>query len=172
MIETEVRATPTPATREPFQRTPHSDRLARWGIGGAAAIVLGLLVWGHLGLGAWLLPPPATPAQTSLVAGPYHVSVMTSGGNLTPTGPNTVSLQLRTAQGQPIGGAQVRIALLMTTMAMTAPQLSGVTDSAGQVIFHPIFSMVGTWRFAITLSAPTQPTTDLAVLLPVHWPGR
>ena len=67
-------AAPTPA---PMER---SDRIARGVILGGGLFVLLLLAWGHLGLGALLLPPAASAQQQTAWAGPYVSPVSSATG--------------------------------------------------------------------------------------------
>ena len=156
-------AAPTPA---PMER---SDRIARGVILGGGLFVLLLLAWGHLGLGALLLPPAASAQQQTAWAGPYEVRLVMASGQLTARGPNTIVIEVRDAHGQPDAGAHVYVAAGMTSMVMEAPTSEGVSQGSGRYLAHPIFGMAGPWQLAVTIAAPGQPARQAPFDVGVRW---
>jgi hypothetical protein len=128
-----------------------------------------LLAWGHLGLGAWLVPPAPTVAQQQMVAGPYTLTLRLESGQLTARGPNNVLVRLQDHAGHPITGARLHVALEMTSMPMHAPDVEGLAQGAGQYLIHPVFAMAGDWRLVVTISAPGQSTTRASFPVGVRW---
>ena len=170
-----VETAPTQRETAPsaFQRTARTDLLARICLFGSAAVVFGLLAWGHLGLGAWLIPPATTPQTLSTVAGPYRVHLNVSSGIVTPNGPNTFTLTLRGADGLPLSNVTVHFTAQMTTMPMLAPPQTTTTDAYGNATLHPIFSMAGDWRCTLTLRSTMDASPQqIDWSTGVHWPGR
>ena len=145
------------------------DLLARGGIVAAGLLCLLLLAWGHLGLGAWLFPPAPTVPQQQATVGPYQVTLALDSGQLTASGPNTISLRLQDRAGQAINGASLHVVSEMTTMPMTAPAVDALANGAGQYSIHPRFSMAGDWRLTITISAPGQPMQQATFSVGVRW---
>ncbi len=158
-----------PLVREPFQRTAKSDRIARIGIFGMAAIVFFLLAWGHLGLGALVFPPAATAAQQVTTAGAYHVTFTAASGQLTTTGSNAITFTLHDAAGHAIDGATVQVQPVMTTMAMPNPNYTVTSQGSARYLLHPAFSMAGDWRLDLTITQPSQPTAHTSFLVSVRW---
>lgn len=133
-----------------------ADRVAKVGIVGSGILCFLLLAWGHLGLGAWLFPPAATASQQVAQAGPFQVTFQSDSGQLTAGGPNTISFLVRDKSSQPIPGATIHLQAKMTTMAMDAPPIVIVPAGEGRYSAHPLFSMAGTWRLALTITQPGQ----------------
>jgi hypothetical protein len=131
--------------------------------------VLGLLAWGHLGLGALLFPPAATARQQTAHAGPYAVQLVMASGQLTARGPNTIVVVVRDAHGQPVERAHVQIAAGMASMPMVAPTLTGADQGKGRYLAHPLFGMAGPWQFDITVSLPGQPAHHVLFNVGVRW---
>lgn len=157
------------AAAKPLPARSRADALARGGILASGLVCLLLLAWGHLGLGALLFPPAPTVAQQSAVAGPYRVTLRLESGQPTARGPNTMVLRLQDQAGQPITGASLRVAPVMTTMPMTAPDAEGLAQGAGQYIIHPVFGMAGDWRLAVTIAAPGRPAMQVSFAVGVRW---
>ncbi|HLW03812.1 MAG TPA: FixH family protein [Ktedonobacterales bacterium] len=163
-----LRLTETAAsTSQPARK--RGDYLAKGGILAAGLICLLLLAWGHLGLGAWLVPPAPTVAQQTAQAGPYSVALQLSSGQLKARGPNTLTLRLRDQAGHPVNGASLRVTPEMTTMPMAAPEATGQAQGTGQYLIHPLFGMAGDWRLDVTISAPGQPDARVSFPVGVRW---
>lgn len=143
------------------------DRALRIGIVGSGIVVLALLSWVHLGLGALAMPPRPTAYTQVATAGAYHVRF--ASRPLTADGPNAVTLMALGATNQPIAGATIVVAPEMATMAMTAPSVSAVTDSSGKVVIHPQFGMAGDWRLHLTIQSPGAPPEHVSFLVSVRW---
>jgi hypothetical protein len=115
--------------------------------------------------GAWAITTGGSNANAPApTLGPIK-STATTGGldfalSLNPDpprpGPSTLILQVQTAQGLPISGAQVRWAVDMTNMNM-GPQGGQMTDlGAGKYQTRAQFSMGGPWRITVTVSQAGQ----------------
>lgn len=159
-------ATPQPATR-PSQR---QDRLAHGLIIAAGALCFLLLAWGHLGLGALLIPPPHTATQQTQRVGRLTVALALDSGQLTAAGPNTVSFTLTDADGHAIIGASAVAHPEMVTMAMEAPGVVATPSAApGSYTAHPRFAMAGDWRLVVTISRPGYGPQTLSFPVSVRW---
>src|SRR5579884_2633500 len=135
----------------------------------AAVVCLALLAWGHLGLGAALVPPnPGPPVQTA-VAGPYRVTLRAGPAPLTAAGPNTLSFAVADQAGHPFAGAKVALAATMTTMPMDAADLQAIPAGPGRFDVHPRFSMAGDWRLTLSVSQPGQPWRSVTFTIGVRW---
>lgn len=155
-----------PRSRQQLSRL---DRLAFGGIWGAALICFALLAWGHLGLGAWIVPPAATARQQIAPAGPYRVALRLDSGQLTARGPNVVSFVLKDAASHPIEGAALVVAPVMATMAMDAPAVGASARGSGRYEAHPVFAMAGEWRLHVRIAAPGQPEQTATFAVGVRW---
>jgi hypothetical protein len=164
----DLRLTEKAAAQQPQARS-RADYLARGGILAAGLVCLLLLAWGHLGLGALLVPPAPTVAQQTALAGPYQVTLWLQSGQLTARGPNTLVLTLQDQAGQPINGASLRVTPEMTSMPMAAPDAAGLTRGAGQYLFHPVFGMAGDWRLDISIAVPGRPGAQVSFPVGVRW---
>jgi hypothetical protein len=67
--------------------------------GGGASVLL-LLAWAHLGLGALLFAPAATPPRMLSEAGPYVVTLVADSGQFVTGDGNAVSLGVRDRAGR------------------------------------------------------------------------
>lgn len=152
--------------RQPLSR---QDRLALAGIWGAALVCFALLAWGHLGLGAWIVPPAASPEQQVASAGSYRVTLRLNSGQLTARGPNVISFALKDAAGHPIDGATLVVAPSMATMAMDAPAVAASARGGGFYEAHPVFAMAGEWRLRVTITPPGQPRQTATFPVGVRW---
>lgn len=161
-------ATPQPASAQNAKRK-RQDRLAHGLIIAAGALCFLLLAWGHLGLGALLNPPPSTSAQQTQHAGRLTVALTLDSGQLTPAGPNTVTLTLTDADGQPILGAAAMAHPEMVTMAMQAPSVVATPAAPGRYTAHPQFAMAGDWRLVVTISRPGYAPQMLSFPVSVRW---
>jgi hypothetical protein len=162
------RAMPGPA-RPPFQRTPRSDAIAWLGIGGAGLLVGVLLAWSHLGVGAWLFPPPATAPHQTTVVGDYHISATMRPNPLTVRGPNDVAFTLTNAAGQPTPPATLTVHSEMVSMGMTAPTVAAVPGADGRYHAAPTFAMAGDWRLVVHLTHTSGKATQTSFIVSVHW---
>ena len=162
-----------PLTQKSAAKPPpaHSrgDYLAKGGILAAGLVCLLLLAWGHLGLGALLVPPAPTVAQQTVTAGPYTVTLQLQSGQLKARGPNTIVLRLQDQAGHPVNGASLHVTPEMTTMPMAGPDAAGLAQSAGHYIIHPIFGMAGDWRLDVSIAAPGQPGARASFPVGVRW---
>lgn len=145
-----------------------ADRLFRAVIVGVGVICLALLAWGHLGLGAWIMPPAPSAPEQQAVAGAYHVLLRADSGQLTAHGPNTVSFVVSDASGHPVTNATVLVAPAMTSMAMAAPSVSAA-GSAGRYSAHPLFGMAGQWRLNVSIAVPGAPVRHATFAVSVRW---
>ncbi len=145
------------------------DRLMRVVIFGGGAFVFGALAWVHLGLGAWLFPPPPTIPHQVAAAGPYTVTFDAPTGNLTVYGSNTVILTLRDATGHAVNGATVHAEMVMTTMAMPALNATATAQGNGTYRLHPIFNMAGIWKMQVIFSLPGQVKHQTDFIVSVRW---
>ena len=149
--------------------TTRTDRLARGVILAGGILVLGMLAWGHLGLGALLVPPAATATHQTVQAGPYQVTLRLDSGQLTARGSNIISLVVTDRTGHAINGAQVRIAPAMTSMPMAAPTVVATTGGGGTYTAHPLFGMAGPWQLDISIATPGHPAQRVAFAVGVRW---
>lgn len=151
------------------QRTRRGDRAMRLLIIGSGLSVLLLLAWVHLGLGALLFPPSATPPQMAAASGPYVVTLFADSGQLVTGDGNVVSLDIRDHAGHPLESAVVRVHADMTTMAMPVPDVSAVARGSGRYRARLLFSMAGPWRLTVTITAPGQAEVQVAFAVGVRW---
>lgn len=151
------------------RRTRRGDRVMQGLIVGSGVSVLLMLAWAHLGLGALLFAPPATPPHTAAAAGPYVVTLYADSGQLVIGDANAVSLDVRGRDGHPVSHAVVRVHADMTTMAMPVPDVTATAQSDGRYRARLTFSMAGAWRLAVTIAAPGQPVTQVAFDVGVRW---
>lgn len=158
-----------PAGSDRSGHSDRSDRIARGVILSGGVLVLALLAWGHLGLGALLFPPATTAQQQTAHAGPYAVELVMTSGQLTARGPNAIVVVVRDAHGQPVEHAHVQIAAGMTSMPMAAPTLTGADQGQGRYLANPLFGMAGSWQFDIAVSLPGQPAHHVPFNVGVRW---
>ena len=142
--------------------------VARGVILGAGLLVLALLAWVHLGLGALLFPPATDPARQVVTAGAFRVTLLADSGEMLVGDHNTISLAVNDAAGKAIPGAKVTIAADMLTMPMPVPTVEA-TWAHGHYTAHPIFSMAGPWQLTVTITAPGQPTVHATFRVGVRW---
>lgn len=152
--------------RQPLSR---QDRLVLGGIWGVALICFALLAWGHLGLGAWIVPPTATAQQQVSSTGPYRVTLRLDSGQLTARGPNVVSFVLKDTRGHPVEGATLVVAPAMATMAMDAPAVGASKRESGRYEAHPVFAMAGEWRLRVSIAAPGHLERTATFSVGVRW---
>lgn len=162
----------------PFAHTlaPDTSRPSSWAerflphlIIASGMLCFALLAWGHLGLGAWLFPPAPTMAHQTALAGPYQVVLALDSGQLTVQGANTVSVRVQDQHGQAVADASIQMQAEMTTMPMTTPAVTAQTQTAGQYVVRPRFSMAGEWRLTVTITAPSHAPVQTTFLVNVRW---
>jgi hypothetical protein len=136
------------------------DRLMRGILIGGGALILGLLVWFHLGLSTVFFPPAASPTHQTAQVGAYTLIMQATSGQMTTGGPNTIAFTLQNSSGQSVTYATLQIDPQMTTMPMSAPHLTLQAQPNGQYIAHPLFTMAGVWQLQVTLTMPSQPSQE------------
>jgi YtkA-like len=151
-------------------RARRHARIAHGVIFGSGLLVLALLAWVHLGLGALLFPPAPGPVRQVATAGSLRVTLLTDSGEMLVGDHNTISLAVDDASGHAITGAKVTVAADMTTMPMPVPTVAATWANA-RYIAHPIFSMAGPWQLTITVTAPGQPAVHARFPVIVRWRG-
>ncbi|MBA3823469.1 MAG: FixH family protein [Ktedonobacterales bacterium] len=144
------------------------DRTMRGIIFGGGALVLGLLVWAHLGLGALIHPPTPTALQQTAQAGPYAITFQ-SPRQLTARNANTAAFTLHGATGAALRDAQVHVTFEMVDMPMTTPEVEATRQSDGSYIAHPLFAMAGTWHMTAYVAVAGQPPQSATFTVSVRW---
>src|SRR5579875_514720 len=137
--------------------SPRIDRLARYAIVLLGIVCLTLLAWDHLGLGAWLFPPPAAPSTQTAACGAKSLTLI-APAHFSAIQPATFTLEVYTHTGQAISGARLTIHPQMTAMAMDAPPVVASPGSDGHYSAPVAFGMAGDWRLTTILAQPNQPT--------------
>ena len=158
-----------PAAGVVSRRTRRGDRIVQGLIVGSGVAVLLMLAWAHLGLGALLFPPAATPPEMVAAAGPYTVALYADSGQLVTGEGNAVSFGVRDHAGQPIADAAVRVHADMTIMAMPVPDATATAQGGGRYSARLLFSMAGPWRLTVTVVAPGQAAVRVAFDVGVRW---
>ncbi len=134
-----------------------------------AKSLLLMLAWIHLGLGALLVPPAATPPKMEAAAGPYVVTLYADSGQLVTGDDNIVSLEVHDSSGHPLTDAAVQVRADMMTMAMPVPDVTAATQGGGRYRVHLLFSMAGSWQLTIVIVAPGQAAVRVAFDVGVRW---
>jgi hypothetical protein len=138
---------------------------------GAGLLVFGLLLWGHLGLGALLFPPAnAAPIQTAS-AGPYAVSFARPASGFTAGMDNVALIRIRGSNGAQLERAEVSVRQAMTTMAMSGPPETVMSKGNGRYEAHLAFAMAGPWRVTIFIGQPGKAQYQVAFDAGVRWKG-
>jgi YtkA-like len=161
----------TPTASVAADATTHTrrqDYLARGIILGSGLLVLALLAWVHLGLGALLFPPAPGPARQVATAGSLQVTLLADSGEMLVGDHNTISLAVNDAAGKAITGANVTVAADMLEMPMPVPTVDA-SWTHGRYTAHPVFSMAGPWQLNVTISAPGQPAVHATFRVGVRW---
>jgi hypothetical protein len=148
--------------------TRRQGYVARGVILGSGLLVLALLAWVHLGLGALLFPPATGPARQVATAGTLRVTLLADSGEMLVGDHNTISLAVNDATGMAITGAKVAVAADMLTMPMPVPTVEAAWAN-GKYIAHPVFSMAGPWQLTVTITAPGQPPVHATFRVGVRW---
>lgn len=150
--------------------SPRADRLIRSGIVLAGMLCFLLLAWVHLGLGAFLAPPPPTVATQHTTLGADKLTIAFTSGELTATGANTVTFTLQNAGNQPVTHAQMQITPVMTTMAMSAPTVTLTPQGAtGAYVAQLRFGMAGSWKLHVALLQSGLPSQTTNIPVTVRW---
>jgi hypothetical protein len=146
------------------------DHILRGSIVGAGVITLALLAWGHLGLGAWLIPPAPTAPKQVTVAGPYQVTLLVTSGSLTARGPNAIAFQIGGQSGRPLTSkVDLTLQATMTSMTMQATALPVTGTRDGGYIARPVFGMAGDWRLILSISRPETAVERSTFIVSVRW---
>jgi len=144
--------------------------VARGVILGSGLLVLAMLTWVHLGLGALLFPPARGPARQVATAGALRVTLLADSGEMLVGNHNTISLAVSDATGRAITGAKVIVSADMLTMPMPVPTVDAVW-AQGKYTAHPIFSMAGPWQLTVTITSLGQSPVHAAFRVGVRWHG-
>ena len=161
----------TPITSVRAATSTHTRRqgyVARGVILGSGLLVLALLAWMHLGLGALLFPPATGPARQVATAGTLRVTLLADSGEMLVGAHNTISLVVKDAGGHAITGATVAVAADMLEMPMPVPTVDAAWAN-GRYTAHPVFSMAGPWQLTVTITAPGQPPVHATFRVGVRW---
>lgn len=153
----------------PAGRSVTSDRIARYGILGSGMLCLSLLAWGHLGLGALIMPPAPTVALQTATAGAYQVTLRLDSGQLTAGRHNTISFAVRDRAGRAVTASAIHVQPVMTTMAMDVPAVDVTAAVGGRYLAHPLFSMAGPWRLDVSVATPGEPAATVSFNVGVRW---
>lgn len=145
------------------------DRLIRGLIITSGMVCFVLLAWSHLGLGARIIPPSASPLHQSVSDGSYHIDLTLASGQLTAQGPNTITFVVRDGSGQALSPSTIRVQLAMTTMAMYAPDCLAQRQLDGTYAAHPLFGMAGSWRMMLIIPDAGHASTNVSFDVNVHW---
>jgi hypothetical protein len=145
------------------------DRLWLAAIVGSGTLCFALLAWTHLGLGAWVSPPPVTAREQVASTGIYVVTLHLESGQLTAAGPNQVGFIVRDRTGHALDGVAVRVQPEMTTMPMDVPAVSVHPEGGGRYSAQPVFGMAGAWRLEVRISAAGHPTEQASFDIGVRW---
>ncbi|HEY7339578.1 MAG TPA: FixH family protein [Ktedonobacterales bacterium] len=160
-----------PVATRPSETVTHTRRqayIARGVILGSGLLVLALLVWVHLGLGALLFPPAPDPARQIAIVGSLRVTLRADSGEMLVGDHNTISLAVNDAVGKAVAGATVKVSADMLDMPMPVPPV-GATWADGKYTAHPVFSMAGPWQLTVTIAARGQPPVHATFRVDVRW---
>ena len=150
------------------RRSRRERRIAHGVIIGSGLLVLALLAWVHLGVGALLFPPASGPARQVATAGPWQVTLLRDSGEMLVGEHNTISLLVRDATQHAVTGATVTVAADMLTMPMPVPDVPAAW-TRDRYTAHPIFTMAGPWKLTVTIAAPGQPAVHTGFRVGVRW---
>lgn len=151
------------------ESAPRTGKLIPYGIIGSGVLCFLLLAWGHLGLGALLLPPAEAPATLTTTAGTFQATLLSAPATITVGNGTSMTLTVRDAGGHPVSTAQVQATATMVGMAGSAPDITVTNLGNGRYQFRPLFSMAGEWQLVIALHAPGQPPATATFTLGVRW---
>jgi YtkA-like len=147
---------------------PRQTRIAHGVILGSGLLVLALLAWVHLGLGALLFPPAPGPVSQVATAGSFQVMLRTESGEMLVSHNSTISLQVTDAAHRTVANAMVTVDADMDTMQMPVPRVTA-TWANGRYVAHPVFSMAGPWHVIATIQVPGQPPAHATFAVGVRW---
>jgi hypothetical protein len=136
---------------------------------GAGLLVIGMLAWGHLGLGALIFPPANAASVQTAMAGPYQVSFARPASGFTAGKDNTSLITIRGSNGAQLEGAQVSVRQEMTTMAMSIPPATVTAKGNGRYEARMAFAMAGSWRVTIIIARAGQAQSQVAFDAGVRW---
>ena len=149
-------------------RARRERRIAHSGIIGSGLLVLALLAWVHLGVGALLFPPAPGPTRQVATAGSWQVTMLADSGEMMVGEHNTISLLVRDATQHAVTGATVTVAADMLTMPMPVPDVPAAW-TRDRYTAHPIFTMAGPWKLTVTIASPGQPAVHTDFRVGVRW---
>lgn len=136
---------------------------------GSGVSVLLMLAWVHLGLGALLFPPAATPPRMVAAAGPYTVTLYADSKQFVIGDGNSVTMDVRDRAGHQVADAVVHLHADMLIMAMPVPDATAMARSGGRYTARLLFTMAGTWQLTISVAAPGEGTARVAFEVGVRW---
>jgi hypothetical protein len=136
---------------------------------GAGLLVLGVLVWGHLGLGALLFPPANAASVQTAMAGPYQVSFARPASGFTAGKDNTALITIRGSNSAELERTEVSVRQEMSTMAMSAPPTTVTAKGNGRYEALMAFAMAGAWRVTIIIAQAGQEQYQTAFDAGVRW---
>lgn len=157
------------SAQTPAHASPGIDRLMRSIFVGTGLLVLGLLAWGHLGLGALLFPPANAASVQTKMAGPYQVSFARPASGFTAGKDNTALITIRGSNGAELERTEVSVRQEMTTMAMSVPPTTVTAQGNGRYEAQMAFSMAGPWRVTIIVGQQGQAQYQAAFDAGVRW---
>ena len=155
-------------TSDTVAHTRRQGYIARGVILGSGLLVLGLLAWAHLGLGALLFPPATDPSRQVATAGSLRVTLLADSGEMLVGDHNTISLAVSDAAGKAVAGAKITVSADMLTMPMPVPTVEAAWAN-GKYTAHPVFSMAGPWQLTVTITAPGQVPVHATFRVGVRW---
>jgi len=136
---------------------------------GAGLLVLGMLAWGHLGLGALLFPPANAASVQTAMAGPYQVSFARLASGFTAGKDNTALITIRGSNSAELERTEVSVRQEMSTMAMSAPPTTVTAKGNGRYEALMAFAMAGAWRVTIIIAQAGQAQYQTAFDAGVRW---
>jgi len=157
------------SAQAPTRVSAGMDRFVRGVFAGAGLLTLGLLVWGHLGLGALLFPPSNAASVQTAMAGPYEVSFARPASGFTVGKDNLAFITIRGSNTAQLEGAQVSVRQEMTTMAMSVPPATVMPQGGGRYEARMAFSMAGLWRVTTIVGQQGQTQYQVAFDAGVRW---
>ena len=157
------------SVQAPTRLSTGMDRFVRGVFVGAGLLTLGLLAWGHLGLGALLFPPTNSPSVQMALAGPYQVSFARPASGFVAGKDNTALITIRGGNGAELEGTQVSVRQEMTTMVMSVPAATVTPQGHGRYEARMAFSMAGPWRVMVIIAQQGEAQYQAAFDAGVRW---
>jgi len=136
---------------------------------GAGLLVLGMLAWGHLGLGALLFPPANAASVQTAMAGPYQISFARPASGFVAGQDNTALITIRGSNSAELERTEVSVRQEMSTMAMSAPPTTVTAKGNGRYEALMAFAMAGAWRVTIIIAQAGQAQYQTAFDAGVRW---